>query len=140
MLSASKKVDYGILLMASLPDFGSQEFRSLQDISQEKSLSAGFLSQVVIPLKKAGLVTAREGVRGGYQLSRPSQKISLAEIYEAIEGPLTLTNCLEAKNKCACNSQCPTKDLWCDLQDKMNKYFKKRKLSEFRKNKHKFLP
>lgn len=132
MLSASKKVDYGILLMASLPDFSSQEFRSLQDVSKEKEVSAGFLSQVVIPLKKAGLVIAREGVQGGYQLSKSSQKISLAEIYEAIEGPIGLTNCLSINKGCVCNKKCPTKGLWRGLQEVMNKYLKQKKLSEFR--------
>ena len=133
MISASKKIDYGILLMASLPEFGEQQFRSLQDIAQEKKLSAGFLGQVMIPLKKAGLVQSKEGVNGGYQLSRLSTIITLSEIYEAIEGPLALTACQNEAKECVCENTCPTKELWTDLQSIMNKYLDQRKLSEFRK-------
>lgn len=133
MISASKKIDYGILLMASLPEAGEQRFRSLQDIAQEKQLSAGFLSQVMVPLKKAGLVQSKEGVNGGYQLSRLSTKITLSEIYEAIEGPLSLTACQNEAKKCVCERTCPTKNVWKDLQGIMNNYLEQRTLSEFRK-------
>jgi Rrf2 family protein len=132
MISASKKIDYGILLMASLPEHGEQQFRSLQDVAQEKKLSAGFLSQVMIPLKKAGLVQSKEGVNGGYQLSKPSRDISLSEIYEAIEGPLKLTACQDVKKACVCEKTCPTKGIWTDLQGMMSGYLQKRNLSEFR--------
>ncbi|MGE3279178.1 MAG: Rrf2 family transcriptional regulator [Candidatus Altimarinota bacterium] len=133
MISASKKVDYGILLMASLPEAGEQSFRSLQDIAQEKRLSAGFLSQVMMPLKKAGLVQSKEGFNGGYQLSKLSTKITLSEIYQAIEGPLKLTECQDEARKCVCERSCPTKGMWTDLQHIMNNYLEQHTLSEFRK-------
>jgi len=132
MITASKKIDYGILLMASLPEFGEQRFRSLQDIAQEKKLSAGFLSQVMMPLKKAGLVQSKEGVNGGYQLSRPSTKITLSEIYQALEGPVQLTMCQDEAKKCLCEKSCPTKGIWSDLQSIMSNYLEQRNLSEFR--------
>ncbi|MDP2691228.1 MAG: Rrf2 family transcriptional regulator [bacterium] len=132
MLSASRKVDYGIMLMASLPEMGDQDYRSLKEIADERHLSAGFLSQVMMPLKKAGLVLAREGVYGGYQLAKPSTKITLSEIYEAIEGPLALTNCQNGANKCACESVCSTKMVWSDLQTLMNNYLEQRTLAQFR--------
>lgn len=132
MFTASKKVDYGILLMASLPESGTEQFRSLQDIAEEKHLSAGFLSQVMMPLKKAGLVSSREGAKGGYQLSRPSQDILLCDVYEAIEGPLRLTACQDVQKKCACETSCPTKGLWSDLQSLMKNYLQQRSLAEFK--------
>lgn len=131
MLSASKKIDYGILLMASLPDAGDQEFRSLQDIAQEKHLSAGYLSQLMMPLKKSGLVQAREGIHGGYQLSRKKEEIRLADIYTALEGPLALTSCQKEQASCACEKQCPTKTLWSDLQHLMQDYLESKTLADF---------
>jgi Rrf2 family cysteine metabolism transcriptional repressor len=130
MLSASKKIDYGILLMASLPEAGHQEFRSLQDIADEKHLSAGYLSQLMMPLKKSGLVKAREGLHGGYQLSKNREEISLADIYTALEGPLALTNCLNKEKSCVCEKQCPTKSIWSDLQEMMNGYLEKKTLAD----------
>lgn len=130
MLSASKKIDYGILLMASLPELGSDQFRSLQDIADEKHLSAGYLSQLMMPLKKNGLVQSREGIHGGYQLSRSRKEISLSDIYTALEGPLALTNCLNEDKSCVCDRQCPTKVIWSDLQGLMSDYLSKKNLED----------
>lgn len=133
MITASKKVDYGILLMASLPESGESTYRSVQDIACEKKLSAGFLGQLMIPLRKAGLVHAKEGARGGYQLAKPSKDIQLCDIYEAIEGPLRLTACQDVQKKCVCETSCPTKGLWSDLQSLMKNYLQQRSLAEFKK-------
>lgn len=132
MLSASKKVDYAILVMASLPESGEHLFRSLQDISKEKQLSLGFLTQIMVFLKKANLVKAKEGLYGGYQLAKPSREISIGEIYEALEGPICLTTCLDAEKTCICEHACPTRTIWEDLQYLMNQYLKKKFLSEFK--------
>jgi len=134
MITASKKIDYGIMLMASLPEYGANHYRSLQDVAAERKLSAGFLSQVMMPLKKAGLVIAKEGVSGGYQLSKPSKTITLSEVVEAIEGPLHLTNCQDTEKKCACEKTCPTKGLWTDLQTLMKNYLQQRSIADFRKS------
>lgn len=133
MISASRKVDYAILLMASLPGPDKEDFRSLGDIAHEKHLSSGFLSQIMVSLKKAGLVRAREGIKGGYQLKKRSSDICISEIYEALEGPLQLTTCLSLKRKCACEESCPTRGLWKDLQSLMNQYLQKKYLSDFLK-------
>jgi len=132
MLTASKKVDYGILLMASLPEPGSQDFRSLQEIAGEKQLSAGFLGQVAMPLKKAGLLQSREGMHGGYQLSRKGSEISLIEIYEALEGPVALTSCQNVNKSCVCESSCPTRGVWDDLQSVISNYLQGKTLADFR--------
>jgi Rrf2 family cysteine metabolism transcriptional repressor len=130
MLSASKKIDYGILLMASLPESGHKDFRSLQDIADEKHLSAGYLSQLMMPLKKSGLVKAREGLHGGYQLSKNREEITLADIFTALEGPLALTSCLNQEKSCVCEKQCPTKSIWADLQELMNGYLSNKTLAD----------
>ena len=136
MISASKRIDYAIMLMASLPDYGAKHYRSLQDVAAERKLSAGFLGQVMMPLKKASLVIAKEGASGGYQLSKPSEDISLSEVVEAIEGPLRLTNCQNVDRRCVCEQTCPTKGLWSDLQSLMNTYLQRRSVADFRKSSH----
>ena len=131
MLSASKKIDYGILLMASLPEFNSGEFRSLKDLAVSKKLSAKFLEQVVIPLKKSGLVISRGGSRGGYQLAKKNGQISLLGVYESIEGPLRLMSCL-GPHMCMREEKCPTKSVWFELQTMMRKYLKSKKISDYK--------
>lgn len=132
MLQVSKKVDYGVMVLASLPEQGTLEFRSIHDIASEKNLSEGYLHQVMMPLKKAGLVMSREGVGGGYQLSRPGNEISLADIFEAVEGNPRLVDCQKTEKNCACEKTCPTKSLWGDLQNMMVDYLQNKTLADFR--------
>jgi len=133
MLSATRKIDYGILLMASLPDPGSPHYISLSEISKRNNLSVKFLEQVVLALKKSDLLISKGGKAGGYQLKKKAKDITLLEIYEGIEGPLKLMSCLSLNLKCACEKNCPTKSIWSDLQNMINKYLLEKKLSEFRK-------
>lgn len=132
MITASKKLDYGLLLMANLPDADSDTFRSLQEIANEKNLSSGYLSQLMIPLKKAGLVHSREGVGGGYQLAKPKESISLNDVYSALEGPLSLTACLNKEKSCVCSQDCSTKFVWSDLQKLMLDYLNNKTLADVR--------
>lgn len=132
MLQVSKKVDYGVMVLASLPMNGSQEFRSIHDIATEKNLSEGYLHQVMMPLKKAGLVASREGVGGGYQLSRDCAKITLSEVFEAVEGNPRFVDCQKTEKHCASEKTCPTKNLWGDLQKMMVGYLEKKTLADFR--------
>jgi len=132
MLQVSRKVDYGVMVLASLPEWDTDEYRSLQDIAHEKSLSAGFLGQVMMPLKQAGLVRSREGVGGGYQLARSSEEITLADIFTALEGSPQLVACQNSAQSCVCEKNCPTKSLWGDLQQMMVDYLTSRRLAEFR--------
>lgn len=135
MLSASKKIDYGILFMTSLPECGDQEFRSLSEIAKSNQLSAKFLEQIVTPLKKSGLVLSKGGKHGGYQLAKPSDEMTLYEVYESIEGSVHLMHCLNDDLNCHREHNCNSKEVWSDLQEIVNTYLKNRKLSEFKNNK-----
>ena len=132
MLQVSKKVDYGVMVLASLPEQGTPDFRSIHDIASEKNLSEGYLHQVMMPLKKAGLVSSREGVGGGYQLSRPGSEITLADIFDAVEGNPQFVDCQKTEKQCACENTCPTKNLWGDLQTMMVEYLNKKTLADYR--------
>ena len=130
MLNTTKKLDYGVMIMLSLPEQGSQDFRSLKDIAEEKNLSAGFLGQLMIPLKKSGLVHSKEGVNGGYQLSKNKAEISLKEIYSSLEGDLALTNCLGKTDSCHCEEGCPSKGVWSELQSEILTFLEKKTLAD----------
>ena len=118
------------MLMAALPEEGDARFLSLQDIADQNHLSAGFLSQIMMPLKKASLVKAREGIHGGYQLAKPREQTTLAEVYEALDGPLALTTCQRSNEQCVCEHSCGTKGIWKELHQIMNEYLKGRTLAD----------
>lgn len=115
MFKISTKGDYGLLLLSALAERLNQgrKYVSLKEIAQAKRLSLSYISQIILPLKKAGLVISKEGRDGGYSLAKPANKISIMEILEALEGPIMPTRCCSNKNaKCGSEAQCNIKFTW----------------------------
>ncbi len=71
-----------------------------REIAARLKASAAHLAKVMVALEHAGLVTGARGPAGGYQLARPASRISLKEIYEAIEGPMQARACLFGEPVC----------------------------------------
>ena len=122
----TKKADYGIELMIVLAKNYGQGPVSLQRIAKEKKLPFKFLEQVVVPLRQAGLIGAKEGKGGGYFLKKKPEKISIAEIVEILEGPLRVGACFS----CPKATVCGQKDIWTEVGDKVRETIEEKMLGE----------
>ncbi|MFT8418328.1 MAG: Rrf2 family transcriptional regulator [Acetobacter sp.] len=71
------------------------------DLAQMQGIPAAFMAKLLPRLEKAGLVTAVEGLRGGYQLARPAAQVSVLDVVDAAEGRKTVFNCQEIRGRCA---------------------------------------
>ncbi|MEW6237409.1 MAG: Rrf2 family transcriptional regulator [Candidatus Omnitrophota bacterium] len=74
---------------------------STKDIAEQLLVSEHHLQKVHQRLAKMGLIRAIRGPKGGFQLNKPAEKITLLEIYEAIDGPLTPSQCFLGRPKCS---------------------------------------
>ena len=83
---------------------------SRQELARLEGLTEPYIYKIFHQLKATGFVDARPGRSGGYFLARPSQSISVADIYEALEGPLHLIPC--DPQECQRKSDCSTTDFW----------------------------
>lgn len=90
------------------------EFLSLREIADCMHLSQGFLEEIAMALKKAGLISGRKGPGGGYRLAKPAAKITAEQILVALEGPVMFVDC--ASGHCPVASACSSKSLWGFLQ------------------------
>ena len=103
MLRLSKKADYALMAMKHLAikaDAGA-------------SSSAREMAKVLQRLARRGLLKSHQGTRGGYQLSRPSAAISVADVIQAIDGPVTVTACSTEDERCGQFAKCNVRDpLW----------------------------
>ncbi len=93
-MKISKKGEYALRAMIDLAlnyDKGSVQIR---DIAEREKIPEKFLEQILLTLKKAGLLQSRQGVGGGYSLIRPPKEISLAEVIRVIDGPLAPLSCV----------------------------------------------
>jgi Rrf2 family protein len=79
---------------------GAERATRTREIAVRLKASAAHLAKVMVALEHAGLVVGTRGPAGGYRLTRPASRISLKEIYEAIEGPMQTRECLFGKPVC----------------------------------------
>lgn len=87
----------------------------LNDIAQAEAISVKYLSQIIIPLKHAGLIVSFRGAHGGYMLAKDPQKITLWDVYMVLEGSASLAECINDPGKCGQSTTCVTRALWGDL-------------------------
>lgn len=97
-MKLSTKGRYGLRVMFDLALNGGDAPVSLAEISARQEISLSYLEQLMILLRKAGLVNSVRGASGGYALSRSPEEITVGEILIALEGSLAPTQCTVEKN------------------------------------------
>jgi len=118
-LKLTSAADYAIRAMihlACLPD-GGVALRS--EIADAQNIPTSFMAKILRSLVRARLLRSSRGVHGGFALARPAADINMLEIVEAIEGPLSLTDCTPATDGCAWAQDCPASSVWIRVQDSM---------------------
>ncbi len=88
-MKVTLKATYGILAALDLALQNGDAPVQAKAIAKRQAIPARFLEHVLNALKKAGLVGSQRGAQGGYVLSKPPSEVSLAEIVEALDGPIT---------------------------------------------------
>jgi Rrf2 family protein len=98
-----------------------QDVVRIQDISNQQNVPKRFLEQILNDLKSAGIVESRRGAAGGYRLSKPPEKISLALVIRHIEGPLAPVSCVSEKyySRCTCPNEekCGIRSIMKEVRD-----------------------
>lgn len=92
MLLITRKTDYALLALASLANLEPQG-TSARDLAERLHLPLPVLRNILKQLARCHVLKSTRGTKGGYRLAKPASEISLAELVEAIEGPLRLTRC-----------------------------------------------
>jgi Rrf2 family transcriptional regulator, cysteine metabolism repressor len=93
----------------------------LKDIGKSQNLSFKYLSQLIIPLKAAGIVKAIRGAYGGYCLAKKPADIRLSDIAKALEGSLHIINCIKNPSACKKYSNCASRFYWEELNNSICK-------------------
>lgn len=105
MLKISRQVDLSLLLLADLSKLKKDQVLSLSAWANQKKLPYRFLSKVAVSLKKAKLITSKEGRDGGYRLAKSPDEISVREVIDVLEGPTYPVKCMRGEN-CSAQGYC----------------------------------
>src|SRR5882724_10590976 len=111
MLRISKLTDYATVILAALAE-QPEQVRTATALSEETRIAAPTVSKLLKQLQRAGLVASTRGLHGGYQLARPATQISAAAILDALEGPVTLTDCSAGHGHCDIEATCRVSRVW----------------------------
>ena len=113
MLRLSKKADYGLIAMRHLALLPETTASSAREIAGQYDIPVELLAKVLQRLSRQGLLVSHQGTRGGYHLARSAKAISVADVIQAIDGPVTVTACSEDSPDCDQYEKCSVRDpLW----------------------------
>ncbi|HUK36589.1 MAG TPA: Rrf2 family transcriptional regulator [Vicinamibacterales bacterium] len=113
MLRLSKKADYALMAMKHLALRGDQGSSSAREIAALYDIPIELMAKVLQRLVRRGLLASHQGTRGGYELARRPTQISVADVIQAIDGPVTVTACSSDENQCEQFAKCNVRDpLW----------------------------
>ena len=113
MLRLSKKADYALIAMKHLALRGDRGSSSAREIAGLYDIPIELMAKVLQRLVRRGLLVSQQGTRGGYHLSRAPLQITVADVIQAIEGPVTVTACSTEAENCGQYHKCSIRDpLW----------------------------
>jgi FeS assembly SUF system regulator len=107
----SNLADYAVVTMSAAARHCGGAKANASTLARETGLPAPTVQKVVSKLSAAGLLRATRGAGGGLQLARPAAAITLADIVEAVEGPIALTACIEGVD-CSVEHDCAVRPHW----------------------------
>lgn len=119
MLRLTKKADYALIAMKHLATRSDGASASAREIAEHYDIPVELLAKVLQRLARRSLVTSHQGTRGGYRLSRPVAQISVADIIQAIDGPLTVTACSTEDDNCGQYAKCSVRDPLWKIKDRI---------------------
>jgi len=101
--------DYAVVLMTAAARRGDGMRLSANELANETGVPLPTTQKLMGHLTGAGLLTSVRGAGGGFALARPANEVSLADIVEAVEGPIAMTVCSEGRSDCALDAHCRVK-------------------------------
>ena len=116
-MKISTKGRYGLRILIDLAMHDPGKPRMLRDIAESQQISEKYISRLVIDLRRAKLVRSVRGVNGGFHLAKRPDEITLLEVLETMEGPLSVVECVRSPEKCKRENLCPARNIWTQLND-----------------------
>jgi Rrf2 family protein len=115
----SKKAEYALRALFVLAQARPDRPYPIQDLSEGENIPIKFLEQILLSLRREGLLESKRGVGGGYLLARPASQIMVGEVIRLIDGPLAPVACAAAgtNERCTCRDPrtCPLRLVMTDV-------------------------
>lgn len=133
MLKFSRKIEYALIALVYMSNKKTDELTTARELSEKFLISLELMGKIMQSLARKNLIKSVQGVKGGYFIARPAEKIRLSEIMSAIDGPLRLVNC-ENKDRKPCERVefCIIRRSMLNIQQNILDYFSSVTLKNFK--------
>jgi Rrf2 family protein len=117
-------------MMLELASYYGQGPMSVSDLSKNLNIPVKYLEQLIIPLKKAALISSVRGPKGGHMLSSPPEEINLWDLLTLLETRFSFADCVTDEGACESVATCPIRPVWNKAFKGMMKLFKETSLKD----------
>ena len=133
MFKINRRTDYAVRVMLCLARHESGRRMPTQMVQREMQIPSPFLRRIIADLGRVGLIRTYKGPNGGVELGLPAESVQLRHIWEAIEGPLLISDCVNGEKACPQAPHCPVNQCWNRLQRSVLKELEATSLAELAK-------
>lgn len=115
-LQLTRGGEYAVRAMTYLARYPEGHVASLHDIGQAQDIPESFLAKILQSLVRGGLAVSQRGAHGGFALARPATEITLRDVIEAVDGPVSLNQCVLWPEDCERSGDCELHTVWVRAQ------------------------
>jgi Rrf2 family iron-sulfur cluster assembly transcriptional regulator len=128
-LTTKGKYAVTAVLDLAIQERDSASYSKISEVADRQSIPPAYLEQIFSFLRKAGILTAVRGPKGGFKLSRPSAEIMIGEIIIAVEKNMDATQCA-GEGICNAGSKCIAHNFWMDFNENVNEFLMNKSLED----------
>jgi len=118
-MQITRQADYALRAILYLAKLEPNQKAATSQIAEEQKIPPSFLAKIISQLSIAGLIHTSRGAHGGVSLARKPEAISLLDIVESIDGPISLNECTLDPDECVFGKSCPIREVWCEAQKEL---------------------
>jgi len=123
LMNVGRRVDYAVRALSYLAGQPAGKVISRPEIEKKQDIPSHYLSKIIKDLVASGLVHSHVGSTGGFSLARPAETISIKDVYETVEKPIVLMECLDkSEERCPYCSVCTQISVWDRAQSLLANY------------------
>lgn len=123
-MQITREADYAIRCILYLSE-SRGKVTMVDEIAKSKNIPRSFLAKILQKLAKAGIVRSFRGVKGGFQLAKKPEEVSLLDIINTIDGPVAMNRCTIDKRICRFSNECPVHRVWVELRKEVEDRLRK---------------
>lgn len=142
MLKLSKKIEYAIIAVIHMSNAENDDLVTAKMLSQHYNIPPEIMGKVLQSLAKNEIIISHQGVKGGYRLHAPLEKLNINSIINAVEKPIHLVDCVVEDGDCSCGqlSFCNIKGPMELIQDELTSFFDNITLKDFKEKYKNYVP